>query len=75
MPKHGRGKGGKGDPLGLPNELYTALYALCGHYEKTFEEWSRAGIDVPPVFIVVCNGCLCSTALMRSDNTPVAWSN
>ncbi len=55
MPKHGRAKGGKGDPLGLPNELYTALYALYGHYEKTFEEWSRAGIDVPPVFIVVCN--------------------
>jgi type III restriction enzyme len=55
MPKHGRGKGGKGDPLGLPNELYTALYALYGHYERTFEEWSRAGIDVPPVFIVVCN--------------------
>ena len=55
MPKHGRGKGGKGNPLDLPNELYTALYALYGHYEKTFEEWSRAGIEVPPVFIVVCN--------------------
>jgi hypothetical protein len=55
MPKHGRGKGGKGNPLDLPSELYTALYALYGHYEKTFEEWSRAGIEVPPVFIVVCN--------------------
>ncbi|MDO9710758.1 BPTD_3080 family restriction endonuclease [Paracraurococcus lichenis] len=55
MPKAGRAKGGKGDPLGLPNELYTALYALYGHYEKTYDEWSRAGIEVPPVFIVVCN--------------------
>ena len=55
MPKAGRAKGGKGNPLALPNELQTALYALYGHYEKTYEEWSRAGIAVPPVFIVVCN--------------------
>ena len=55
MPKAGRAKGGKGNPLALPKRLYTALYALYGHYEKTFEEWSRAGIGVPPVFIVVCN--------------------
>ena len=55
MPKAGRAQGGKGNPLALPNELQTALYALYGHYEKTFEEWSRAGIAVPPVFIVVCN--------------------
>ena len=55
MPKSGRSKAGKGNPLSLPSELQTALYALYGHYEKTFEEWDRAGIDVPPVFIVVCN--------------------
>jgi type III restriction enzyme len=55
MPKAGRAKGGKGNPLSLPNELQTALYALYGHYEKTFVEWQRAGIDTPPVFIVVCN--------------------
>ena len=55
MPKIGRAKGGKGNPLALPNELQTALYALYGHYEKTFEQWERAGIEVPPVFIVVCN--------------------
>lgn len=55
MPKKGRGKSGELDPLKLPNELQTALYALYGHYEKTFEEWKKAGIDVPPVFIVVCN--------------------
>ena len=28
MPKAGRAKGGKGNPLSLPNELQTALYAL-----------------------------------------------
>ena len=55
MPKKGRGKSGELDPLKLPNELQTALYALYGHYEKTYDEWKKAGIDVPPVFIVVCN--------------------
>ncbi len=55
MPKKGRKTAGKLDPLSLPNELYTALEALYGHYEKTFELWRREGIDTPPVFIVVCN--------------------
>jgi len=56
MPKKGRGKAGKGlDPLSLPAELQTALEALYGHYEKTFNLWKDAEIDVPPVFIVVCN--------------------
>ena len=55
MPKKGRGKSGKLDPLDLPSELQTALHALYGHYGKVFEEWKRAGVDVPPVFIVVCN--------------------
>jgi len=45
MPKVGRAKGGKGNPLALPNQLQTALYALYGHYEKTFEQWDRAGIE------------------------------
>ncbi len=36
-------------------ELQTALEALYGHYEKTFELWQKAQIDVPPCFIVVCN--------------------
>ncbi|HTU34297.1 MAG TPA: hypothetical protein VMF66_10885 [Candidatus Acidoferrum sp.] len=55
MPKKGRGKSGTLDPLSLPAELQTALFALYGHYEKIFEEWQRAGIETPPVFIVVCN--------------------
>ena len=48
MPKAGAGKGGKADPLLLPIKLQTALYALYGHYEKTFNEWDTEGIDVPP---------------------------
>ena len=38
MPKKGRGKGGSKDPESLPTELKTAIEALYGHYEKTFEE-------------------------------------
>ncbi len=55
MPKKGRGKSGELGPLSLPNELQTALEALYGHYAKTFALWEGEGIDVPPVFIVVCN--------------------
>lgn len=54
MPKKGRGKGGKLDPLKLPTRLQTALQALYGHYEKTFQLWEKAGIRVPPCFIIVC---------------------
>jgi type III restriction enzyme len=55
MPKKGRGKGGAVDPLKIPVELQTALEALYGHYAKTFDLWQKAGIEVPPCFIVVCN--------------------
>ena len=55
MPKKGRGKAGGLDPLDIPVELQTALAALYGHYERTFEMWRDAGIGVPPCFIVVCN--------------------
>jgi type III restriction enzyme len=55
MPKQGRGKGGSNDPESLPTELKTAIEALYGHYEKTFEEWKKWGFDVPPCFIIVCN--------------------
>ena len=43
------------DPHSLPVELQTALDALYGHYEKTFEQMQAAGIAMPPCFIVVCN--------------------
>ncbi|MFQ5650249.1 MAG: BPTD_3080 family restriction endonuclease [bacterium] len=55
MPKKGRGKSGKLDPLSLPVELQTALEALYGHYEKTFALWQESGIREPPCFIIVCN--------------------
>ena len=55
MPKKGAGKSGELDPLSIPAELQTALYALYGHYKDVFDEWRKAGIEVPPVFIVVCN--------------------
>jgi type III restriction enzyme len=55
MPKKGRGKAQTLDPLSIPATLQTALDALYGHYEKTFELWEKAGVNVPPCFIVVCN--------------------
>lgn len=55
MPKKGRGKDKGLDPHKLPTPLITALEALYGHYAKTFDLWQRAGISVPPCFIVVCN--------------------
>lgn len=54
MPRTGRGKSGALDPLSLPVELQTALDALYGHYQKTFELWQQAGISTPPCFIIVC---------------------
>ena len=35
--------------------LITALEALYGHYEKTYAEWIKHGVRVPPCFIIVCN--------------------
>ncbi|MBW3565437.1 MAG: DEAD/DEAH box helicase family protein [Acidobacteria bacterium] len=55
MPKKGRGKAKNLDPRDLPATLQTALEALYGHYEETFELWEEEGIDVPPCFIIVCN--------------------
>jgi type III restriction enzyme len=55
MPKKGRGKSKELDPLALPTRLQTALLALYGHYEKTFNLWKESGVKVPPCFIVVCN--------------------
>lgn len=55
MPKKGRGKSKKLDPLSIPVELQTALEALYGHYEKTYKLWKEGGLRVPPCFIVVCN--------------------
>ena len=54
MPRAGRSKGAVLDPLKIPTLLKTALEALYGHYEKTFNLWQERGIAVPPCFIIVC---------------------
>ena len=54
MPKKGRGTAGSLDPLKLPARLQTALHALYGHYEQTFNLWQDSHIEVPPCFIIVC---------------------
>jgi type III restriction enzyme len=54
VPKEGRGKSGDLNPLSLPPQLQTALEALYGHYKQTFDLWAKAGIKVPPCFIIVC---------------------
>ena len=71
MPKKGRGKAKTLDPLSLPVELQTALEALYGHYQKTFELWQREGIQVPPCFIVVCNNT--STSKLVYDYISGFW--
>jgi type III restriction enzyme len=66
MPKKGRGAAGKAlDPLKLPVELLSALDALYGHYQKTFDLWKKEGIGVPPVFIVVCNNTATSELVYK----------
>ncbi|CAL1125400.1 unnamed protein product [Cladocopium goreaui] len=55
MPKKGRGKAEGLDPLKIPTLLKSALEALYGHYQRTFELWKDGGIKVPPCFIIVCN--------------------
>ncbi|APG62015.1 restriction endonuclease [Sphingorhabdus lutea] len=52
MPKKG---GQTADPLSIPDKLKSALKSLYGHYKLVSDGWEREGIDVPPVFIVVCN--------------------
>ena len=55
MPKKGRGKSTGLDPQNLPLQLQTALEALYGHYEQTYQLWNDAEIPVPPCFVIVCN--------------------
>ena len=50
MPRAGRRNSADLDPLSLPVTLQTALEALYGHYEKTFEEWRKAEIPSPALF-------------------------
>ncbi len=54
LPRAGRNAAESLDPLKLPLLLQTALQALYGHYEQTFDLWEERGIKVPPCFIIVC---------------------
>lgn len=54
LPMGSRSKTGDLDPLLLPPILQTAIQALYGHYEKTFDLWQERRIGVPPCFIFVC---------------------
>ena len=54
MPKKGRSGGEDLDPLKLPTKLLTAIEALYGHYEKTYNLWKAKNVSVPPCFIIVC---------------------
>ena len=54
LPRGGRTTTGDLDPLKLPTILITALQALYGNYEKTFNLWAEKKIKVPPCFIIVC---------------------
>ena len=72
MPKKGRGKSkGDLDPHSLPTQLQTALQALYGHYKRTYESWIKAGIAVPPCFIIVCNNT--STSKLVYDLISGFW--
>jgi type III restriction enzyme len=57
LPKKGRAKGGVqgASPHDLPDTLQGALQVLYKHYEHTDAQWRAAGLESPPVFIVVCN--------------------
>ncbi len=51
------------DPLALPSQLVSALEATYNGYEKTYRDWLEAGIETPPVFIVVCQNTAVSKLL------------
>ena len=65
MPKKGRGKARNSTRSTLPTRLQTALQALYGHYEKTFKLWEKAGVSVPPCFIIVCQNTVDLEAGLR----------
>ena len=60
MPRKSRANAGALNPADLPSKLRTALETLYGHYEKTFAEWEKAKLGVPPCFIIVCSNTAAS---------------
>ncbi len=57
LPRKGRTAQGKVCPAShpLPAQLVAGLSALYEHYAKTHAAWAKQEIDIPPVFVVVCN--------------------
>lgn len=64
LPKTAAGAA-KLSPFDLPPLLQTALHSLYSHYEGEHEQWLRAGIQVPPVFIVVCQNTAISKLIFE----------
>jgi type III restriction enzyme len=65
MPKKGRGKGASADPESLPLLLKSAIDSLYGHYKKVFEQWQKAKMPTPPVFIIVCHNTTASELVYK----------
>ncbi|MCV0407223.1 MAG: DEAD/DEAH box helicase family protein [Rhizobiaceae bacterium] len=74
MPDKRKKGEGKPDPHKLPIELKVALDALYGHYEKTYRLWEREKIEIPPVFIVVCNNTT-NSEMVRDYIAGYAWTD
>jgi type III restriction enzyme len=49
-----QGHGIDGEPV-IPKELEGALLTLYADYERSHDEWVKANMGRPPVFIVVCS--------------------
>ena len=65
LPKKGRKNAGVLDPRLMPAELENALGTLYNHYRQTFEAWRSEDIDMPPVFILVCNNTATSELVYK----------
>ncbi len=62
------------------SEIAGALQQLAGEWEATFESWQQAGVDVPPVMIVVCAETTMAQVIERiiverGDLTPLLENN
>lgn len=55
LPRQSRATQANMDPQELPAILQAALMALYGNYKRRSEAWEKAGVEIPPVFIIICN--------------------
>jgi type III restriction enzyme len=63
LPRKGLKDIDKLDPEKIPIELEGALLTLYTDYARSFDDWHKAGIGTPPVFIVVCSNTATSKLL------------